>query len=207
MNAKAGRPRDETKRAAILLAAGQCFLRDGLEGASMDSIADAAGVSKLTVYKNFQNKETLFREVISAKCREFSPPDSFLALVDQAPRAALTQIANGFLRLMLQPEVVAMHRVVIGEAGRNPRVAELLNEAGARPTLAAFSEVLKAWVKAGKLEIPATERASDHFFNMLKGHMLQEVTLNLRALPSSSEVKRHIDDCVDMFLRAYEVRR
>ena len=100
-----------------------------------------------------------------------------------------------------------MHRVVIGEAGRNPRVAELLNEAGARPTLAAFAELLKAWVKAGKLEIPATERASDHFFQMLKGHMLQEVTLNLRGLPSNSEVKRHIDDCADMFLRAYEVRR
>lgn len=172
----------------------------------MDAIAEEAGVSKLTVYNNFGSKEALFREVILDKCAQFSAPESFLALTDTEPRSALSQIANGFVRLMLQPEVVAMHRVVIGEAGRNSKVAELLNDAGARPTLAAFTELLKVWIKAGKLEIPAPERASDHFFHMLKGHMVQEVTLNLRAVPGNAEIKRHVDDCVDMFLRAYEVR-
>ena len=172
----------------------------------MDAIAEEAGVAKLTIYNNFQNKEALFKEVIRGKCAEFSPLDSFVSLADQAPRSALQQIAAGFMRLMLQPEVIAMHRVVIGEAGRNPKVAELLNEAGAKPTLAAFSELLKAWVKAGKMDIAAPERASDHFFHMLKGRMVQEVTLNLRTAPASAEVKRHVDDCVDMFLRAYEVR-
>lgn len=203
MARKAGRPRDEAKGEAILQAAGECFLASGIEGASMDAIAEAAGVSKLTVYNHYGSKEALYKAVIAAKCREFAPVGSYLELSEEEPRAALTRIAAAFMRLMLQPEVVAMHRVVIGEAARNPRMAQMLMEAGARPTLAAFTDLLRAWVEAGRMDVPAPERAADHFFHMLKGQIVQELILNLRATPSSTEVKRHVDDCVDMFVRAY----
>lgn len=203
MATKAGRPRDEAKGEAILRAAGECFLASGIEGASMDAIAEAAGVSKLTVYNHYGSKEALYKAVIAAKTREFAPVGSYLDLAGEEPRSALTRIASAFMRLMLQPEVVAMHRVVIGEAARNPRMAQMLMEAGARPTLAAFAELLRAWVKSGRMDVPSPERASDHFFHMLKGQIVQELILNLRSTPSNAEVKRHVDDCVDMFVRAY----
>ncbi|HEX7915780.1 helix-turn-helix domain-containing protein, partial [Rudaea sp.] len=59
-----GRPKDMEKRAAILDAAKQLFVKQGFEGTSMDAIANKAGVSKLTVYSHYRDKETLFAEAV-----------------------------------------------------------------------------------------------------------------------------------------------
>ena len=55
-----GRPKDPEKRNAILEAAMQLFPSRGYDGVSMDALAQAAGVSKLTVYSHFEDKEALF---------------------------------------------------------------------------------------------------------------------------------------------------
>jgi AcrR family transcriptional regulator len=48
----------------ILKSALELFKTVGVEPASMDAIASQAGVSKVTIYKYFQSKEELFRQVI-----------------------------------------------------------------------------------------------------------------------------------------------
>ena len=63
-----GRPKDPGKREAILAAARTMFLEQGYNGASMDAIATAAGVSKLTVYSHFGDKESLFNAAVHATC-------------------------------------------------------------------------------------------------------------------------------------------
>ncbi len=68
-----GRPKDLEKRAAILEAAKQLFVKQGFEGTSMDAIANKAGVSKLTVYSHYRDKETLFAAAVSSKCEEQMP--------------------------------------------------------------------------------------------------------------------------------------
>ncbi|MBV8744786.1 MAG: helix-turn-helix transcriptional regulator, partial [Xanthobacteraceae bacterium] len=52
--------RGDRKRQAILKGAKEIFLKRGFGGASMDAVASAAGVSKMTVYRHFHNKEELF---------------------------------------------------------------------------------------------------------------------------------------------------
>ncbi|MBP7656876.1 MAG: helix-turn-helix transcriptional regulator, partial [Pseudoxanthomonas sp.] len=68
-----GRPKDLGKRAAILEAAKQLFAREGFNGVSMDQIAAEAGVSKLTVYSHFGDKDALFAAAVQAKCAEMLP--------------------------------------------------------------------------------------------------------------------------------------
>ncbi len=139
-----GRPKDESKRAAIFAAAQKLFLKRGLQGTSMDAIAAGAGVSKLTVYSHFADKDTLFKAVIADKCEQLSPPESFLRLAGAGPEEALTQIAENFVRLMSNADVLAMHRVVIGEAANNPRIAQLFYEAGPERFKTAFIALLAA---------------------------------------------------------------
>ena len=67
--ASPGRPMDPEKRAAVLEAAKALFLARGYDGTSMDAVAQAAGVSKLTVYSHFQDKDTLFVEAVKAARR------------------------------------------------------------------------------------------------------------------------------------------
>ena len=172
----------------------------------MDAIAREAGVSKLTVYSHFQSKEALFKQVIGAKCDEFSPPESFLALAGQEPRKALTRIASSFMGLMLDPQVLAMHRVVTGESANSPKVAQLMYEAGPAPVMTASAELLRAHDTKGLLEVREPERAADHFFHMLKGDLFFRALLNIGKAPPEAEVRRHVEDCVDVFLRAYAPR-
>jgi TetR/AcrR family transcriptional repressor of mexJK operon len=68
-----GRPKDLAKRQAILDAAKTLFLTKGYANTSMDAVATQAGVSKLTVYSHFNDKETLFSAAVVAKCEEQLP--------------------------------------------------------------------------------------------------------------------------------------
>jgi len=52
----------------VLDGARQIFMRDGFEGASVDDIARAAGVSKATLYSYFPDKRLLFSEVARLEC-------------------------------------------------------------------------------------------------------------------------------------------
>jgi len=56
----------EAKRAAITQAAAEVFARKGFQGASVDDIATAAGVSKGSLYSYFDNKEELFYATFQA---------------------------------------------------------------------------------------------------------------------------------------------
>ena len=72
----------DPKRAAILDAAKSLFVDPGYNGVSMDSIAAQAGVSKLTVYSHFGDKETLFTEAVQSKCVEMLPDELFVTDVE-----------------------------------------------------------------------------------------------------------------------------
>lgn len=56
----------QAKRAAITRAATEVFARKGFQGASVDDVAEAAGVSKGTLYGYFENKEELFYATFAA---------------------------------------------------------------------------------------------------------------------------------------------
>src|SRR5690349_15571641 len=53
------------KRAAIVDAAREAFVRDGYGGASMERIAKDAGVSIMTLYRHAEGKDDLFSAVIA----------------------------------------------------------------------------------------------------------------------------------------------
>src|SRR5678815_6014191 len=74
-----GRPKDLGKGAAILEAAKRMFTVHGFDGVSMDQIAAEAGVSKLTVYSHFGDKETLFAAAAKAYCDQQLPSSLFEA--------------------------------------------------------------------------------------------------------------------------------
>jgi AcrR family transcriptional regulator len=61
-----GRPRSEKARQAILDAATQLLLAQGLSAASMDAVAQRAGVSKATIYRWWPSKETLALDALYA---------------------------------------------------------------------------------------------------------------------------------------------
>lgn len=203
--ASPGRPKDLNKRAAILDAAKRLFTLQGYDGSSMDQIANEAGVSKLTVYSHFGDKDALFMEAIREKCEEQMPPDLFPADLKGPLRVQLTRIAQAFFALITSDEALSMHRMMITQSS-DVRIRQMFWQAGPQRVQAAFNEFLQARVAAGELVVPDIARAPSQFFCLLKGELHMRMVSGLCAAPGKREVDAHIDATVDLFLRAHEPR-
>lgn len=128
-------------RELILKAATEAFMAHGFSGTSIDQIAAQAGVSKPTIYSHFEGKEQLFVAIMNSICDNFENP--FLGPdADTAELSTiLIKIADNYTRSILQPGVVAMHRLFVAEAERFPELSRRYYEVGplrVHQTLAAF---------------------------------------------------------------------
>lgn len=202
-----GRPKDLEKRAAILEAAKRLFPEQGFEGTSMDVIAATAGVSKLTVYSHFKDKETLFVEAIRGKCAELMPPELFEVGGAGSVREQLHAIARAFFNLITADEAISVHRLLTTGTGSSAKLAQMFWEAGPQTLQDTFARFLAREIDAGQLEVPDITRAASQFFCLLKGELHARLLCGCcNAAFDEKEVASHLTATVDMFLRAYAVR-
>jgi TetR/AcrR family transcriptional repressor of mexJK operon len=201
-----GRPLDPEKRAAILAAGRKLFLKRGFDATSVDAIAAEAGVSKLTVYKHFKDKDRLFQIIIAETCDAHNSPDSFAIAEGRAVRDSLAMIAAGMLSLMTSKEALELHRVLMSEGQRIPRLNQLFYEAAPERATARFAAYLVEEVAAGRLEIDDSQKAAEHFLCMAKGAIWLRAVLGVGPLPTKAEIAAHAESCADLFLRAYAPR-
>ena len=200
-----GRPKDLGKASAILEAARQLFTAHGFDGASMDQIAAEAGVSKLTVYSHYGDKEALFAEVVKSFCEQQLPDSLFESRPEVPLRERLTGVARAFFNMISSPEAVAGHRIMC-----SPRMAEsplprLFWEAGPQRVQEAFADMLRRRIERGELEIDDVPRAAAQFFTLLKGEPHARMIFGCCDL-QGKDADRHVAQTVDLFLRAYAPR-
>ena len=198
-----GRPKDLGKRAAILDVAKRLFSQNGFDGVSMDQIAAEAGVSKLTVYSHFGDKESLFSSAIRAKCEEQLPSALFLAGLECSLREQLTAIGRAFFLLITSEEAIAMHRMMMMPGTGDTHVRELFWQAGPQQIKDVFVDFLRSRVARDELRIPDITRAASQFLCLIKGELHMQMLCGMGCEAPVGDVERHIEATVDLFLRAY----
>ncbi len=198
-----GRPKDPEKRQAVLDAAKRLFPQFGFDGVSMDAIAAEAGVSKLTVYSHYGDKNALFIATIRAKCEEMLPPTMFRVGMRGSIRHQLTSIARAFFALITSAEAIGMQRVMSSVMDTDSPLPQMFWTAGPQRVHDAFADFLRARIAAGQLEIADVERASSQFFCLLKGELHARLLCGCPGDFGEREVAKHIKATVDLFLRAY----
>ena len=119
------------------------FTAQGFDGISMDQIAAEAGVSKLTVYSHFGDKETLFAAAVKSHCEQHLPTSLFDALPDMPLRERLLQIARAFFAMISAPDAVAGHRILCTPQMANSPLPQMFWEAGPKRVQDAFAELLR----------------------------------------------------------------
>ena len=201
--ARAGRPKSAEKRAAILAAASDLFLANGLAGTSMDAVSERAGVSKQTVYSHFQGKEDLFRACIRNKVEAYGFLDQ--ALPETADLAAVLQrFGRQFLDLLFDEEVVAMHRVVIGESGAHPKLARLFYETGPGKTINAVAAYIEGQMRRGTLKQDDPRYVAVLFLNMVRAHYQLQLLMSMPPDIQDTDFDAHVEKVVDQFLQLYQ---
>ncbi|SDY15073.1 TetR/AcrR family transcriptional regulator [Lysobacter enzymogenes] len=197
-----GRPKDLSKRNAILEAAKRLFLIQGYDGVSMDQIAAEAGVSKLTVYSHFGDKETLFAAAVRAHCEQHLPPQLFAPEPGTPLRERLLAIAQAFFDMAAAPEAIRIHRLLCTPQLAQSPLTQLFWDVGPHRLHEEFAGLLRRRSEAGELALDDADTASRQFFAVLKGEPYALLMLGY-PLPGEAEIRAHLEASVDMFLRAY----
>ena len=198
-----GRPKDLAKRQSILDAAKTLFLTKGYANTSMDAVAGLAGVSKLTVYSHFTDKETLFSSAIKSKCTEQLPVLFFELPAGKPIKDVLVNIARGFQVLINSEESLNLHRLMVALGSQDPKLSQIFLEAGPERVVHEMEGLLRKMDQSGALQSDNPHYAAEHFFCMLKG------SPNFRLLYGCGEplddagAEAHVQEVVGVFMRAY----
>ncbi|MEW5869048.1 MAG: TetR/AcrR family transcriptional regulator [Chloroflexota bacterium] len=114
------------RRAEIAQAAAQVFSQKGFAAASMDEIAERAGLSKGGLYVYFDSKQALL-EAALADPRAFERIEQIfegmLAKPGGEAQAGMRQIARAYLAMFERPEAVERLRIVLSEGVRDAEIA------------------------------------------------------------------------------------
>jgi TetR/AcrR family transcriptional regulator, mexJK operon transcriptional repressor len=207
----AGTGRSARKRRAIMEAATELFLRDGYRNTSMDQVAADAAVSKQTVYKQFADKEQLFRNIVLGVTSKseaiITDLTSVLRSTDVTShaelRTVLTDLARRHIDGVLQPHVLALRRLIIAEAERFPDLARTYFEQGPNRAIEAVANALQTYIERGLLAADDPRRAAAHFAYLALAIPLDRAQFCPHERPSPAQRDRLANEAVRIFLAAY----
>ena len=200
-------PRGEAKRDRVRLAAQELFLARGFAGASTDAIAKEAGVSKETLYNHFSNKEDLLADCLSHLIAELSANEG--AAAGSSPpiesrddlRTALLRLANRLIRDLMQPDYLALVRVIINETPRLPQLGDLFSSTVPENAFRSVRHLLKKAQESDAARVVDNEAASRMFVGPLLTYILIDGLLvgegSIRQPPPEK-----IEAIVDQYLQA-----
>jgi TetR/AcrR family transcriptional repressor of mexJK operon len=167
------RKRQAEKRAALLQAATAVFLEEGYFGTSMQVVADRAGVSKMTLYRHFKDKEELFLAMFFEHCMRSRDRAAVEPAQDVAEAAAaLEEFARGFVRAFTDPGMLSLFRMLIGETGRFPELGKTFYDHGPRQEIADIEVIL-----SGLLPPPEVRARAEAFFYLALGDAYHRLLL------------------------------
>jgi AcrR family transcriptional regulator len=199
-----GRPQlrcDEDTLHLIVEAAAGEFQKSGYAGTSMATVAQRAGISTKTMYRLIPTKADLFTEVVTDRIGLF-----MLAIDEEAIDAsdlegALGRILTAYGQLTLNPQTIALSRLVISESDRFPEIANAFYDKAVERTSLAMAAWLARQSERGIIQLENPAMA----VGMLRGMMVMEpqraVMLGRAPAPTDEEIVHRAKACAQMFLR------
>lgn len=141
-----GRPRSERARLAILAAAGDLMLEGGINAATMEAIAERAGVSKATIYKWWPSRGAVALDGFLAQAQEtLSIPEEL------STKEALRYQVRALVRLFRDTPSGPLMRALASQAECDVEIARALRERWLAPRRAVTAEILRAGIADGEL--------------------------------------------------------
>lgn len=191
-------------RSVMIEAAAKLFAERGFDATSMDALAAAAGVTKPTLYRYFDNKEALFAAALQSLLEQLPSPEAMILKQPGTLRDRLTAIAYEALRLGTGSLMTSLHRMLSLPMQSASYRAERFWDSNLQPYHDAMQRLLAAEREAGALHVADVAAAASHFFSIIAGEPMVRLFLTGDASMPEHDVDQHVHTAVDAFLRAYQ---
>ena len=199
--AQAARLRDK-----ILDAAAYVFFTEGYGTASIEAIAKRARISKRTLYSRFNDKADLFGAVVRHVVEKLKPANTE-QLFKGSGAEILHHLAQVILHASLNPQALALHRLILSEATRFPELAEVMHQIGAREeAVRRIAGLLEQETKLGNLKLKPEGMvfAAEQFLQMVVS-VPQRRAMGLGKAMTPGELDNWARDSVQLFLEGCKI--
>ncbi|MDC9825947.1 TetR/AcrR family transcriptional regulator [Devosia sp. ZB163] len=195
------------KRCAIIAAATAVFVRDGYMGASIDAIAEEAGVSRQTIYNQIGDKEKLFAEVVRGINEQSSAMlvETLATFPEHCGDLArdLVEFAIRLTRNCLcDANARALRKLIENEGTRYPELFEAWKDYGPGKNWPAISARFARLARAGDIEIDDPDLAARQFMALIGA----DLPNGPGERASEEQLQSAARNGVRTFLRAYGKR-
>jgi AcrR family transcriptional regulator len=192
------RQQEPERREQILKAAFEEFAAKGFKGATIKSIAEAAGLqSPALIYWYFPDKEALFREVLSSQVPVLRAVADPAPIMDLPPEEVLPRLGRAYFAF--EQFDVRMLQLMVGEAVRRPEVAEMFIRNGPGKVLEFLKIYLEHQIELGRLKPHDTRSSARAFIGMLMPQLAGQLFFPA-LLEDGLTDEEHLKTAVNIFL-------
>jgi AcrR family transcriptional regulator len=201
--ARRGRPVNEALGQTIVDAACELFVELGFQATTMDKVAQRAKISKLSIYRHFENKEALFSAAIAARCHQFAPQALFEG-VNGSAEDQLMAVGSTLLRTFLNPEVRGVEAMIMADKTNQKSLNKLQYEAGPVYVIAQIEALLRQLHAKAVLNVPHSHQSARLFAALFKGSdLLNIVRFDEARAEDDNEIESYCRSAVAMFIAAH----
>lgn len=204
-----GRPQlrsDDETRQIIYEAALHEFAANGYAATSTETVARRAGISTKTLYRLMPNKASLFEGMVSDRLDRFLSDFSLHVAEDADIETGLNAALLAVADLALDPEVVALQRIILQETGQFSDLAAAFYKNGIVRTAAALSNWLRLQARSRRIDLDNADEAAGILIGMVTHAPQRAAIFGGVKLPSRAQTRARVARCVALFLRGCEPR-
>ena len=196
-----GRPANEALGQTIVDAACELFVELGFQATTLDKVAQRARISKLSIYRHFENKEALFSAAIAARCHQFAPQ---VEGVDGSAEDQLMAVGTSLLRTLLSPDVRSVEAMIMADKTNQKSLSKLHYEAGPAHVIAQIEALLRQLHAKAVLNVPDPLRSARLFAALFKGSDLLIIArFDEARAEDDNEIESYCRSAVAMFIAAH----
>ena len=175
------------------------FVKYGYDGATMEAIARAAGITRRTLYARYPDKRAVFVDVIPWALTRRTERDSNDEVYDRDLRASLVAIGRAGIARAIDPDVVRLTRIAMNESSRFPEFAISAHSMMWSGRHRQVMDLLRQHQEAGAIEFEDLELAAGNFIAMIEHLPVRLAECGIYR--SAEEEERHLQHAVNLFLR------
>ncbi len=200
-----GRPPDPEKGAAIIGAAWEMFLAHGVEGTTIEAVAERAGVSKATLYKHFADKAQLFKAGVAHEMRMIEAAQNIPGSAPATGRLedTLRAFGIGIMGFLVSDHAVDFYNSLSGELKRHQTLAHSFYEMGPGRTRANLAGILAAAAQKGEITLDDPVQAAEHLFGLWQGFSNFQLSLGVENDAIRKTIIERVEKGILVFLKAY----